>query len=172
MAAVRVLQIVGFKNSGKTTLALNLLKQAKSAGKMVAAIKHHGHGGPLELPKADADSMRLFEEGADCSIAYGDGVVQLHQRKQPAALEELIAFASVGKPDFILVEGFKEAPFEKIVLLRSAEDWVELQKLDHIVLAVAPEPLELDNTRMILQNDSKHLHSWFTNWMVADNESI
>lgn len=172
MAAVKVLQIVGFKNSGKTTLALNLLKQAKSEGKTVAAIKHHGHGGPLELPAADTDSMRLFEEGADCSIAYGSGVVQLHQRKNQATLDELVVFASMGNPDLILVEGFKEAPYEKIVLLRSAEDWLELQKLERIVLAVASEPLELDNTRVILQNDSKHLHSWFTNWMVSDNESI
>lgn len=172
MAAVKILQVVGFKNSGKTTLALNLLKQAKATGKTVAAIKHHGHGGPLELPKADTDSMRLFEEGADCSIAYGDGVVQMHQRKQSATIEELIAYASLGSPDLILVEGFKEAPFEKVVMLRSAEDWTELQKLEHIVLAVAPEPLELDNTRLILQNDSKHLQSWFTNWMEADHESI
>ncbi|MBF6632586.1 MAG: molybdopterin-guanine dinucleotide biosynthesis protein MobB, partial [Planococcus sp. (in: Bacteria)] len=42
MAALKVLQVVGFKNSGKTTLALNLLEQAKNKGKTVAFIKHHG----------------------------------------------------------------------------------------------------------------------------------
>lgn len=172
MAAVKVLQVVGFKNSGKTTLILNLLKQAKNKGKTVAFIKHHGHGGPLELPKTDTDSMRLFESGADCSIAYGDGVVQMHQRKQTATVEELIDHASLENPDLILVEGFKEAAFEKIILLRSAEDSLKLQKLQNIVLAIAPEELELDNIELILQNDNKQLQNWFANWMVINNEGI
>ena len=172
MAAIKVLQVVGFKNSGKTTLALNLLEQAKNKGKTVAFIKHHGHGGPLELPKADTDSMRLFESGADSSIVYGDGVVQTHQRRQTATVEELVDYASLGNPDLILVEGFKEAPFEKIVLLRSVEDSLKLQKLQNIVLAIATEELQLDNIELILQNDSKQLQNWFANWMVIDNESI
>ena len=172
MAAVKVLQVVGFKNSGKTTLILKLLNQAKNKGKTVAFIKHHGHGGPLELPKADTDSMRLFESGADSSIAYGDGVVQMHQRKQTATVEELVDYASLENPDLILVEGFKEATFEKIILLRSAEDSLKLQKLQNIVLAIAPEELELDNIELILQNDNKQLQNWFANWMVINNEGI
>ena len=173
MAAVKVLQVVGFKNSGKTTLTRNLLKLAISREISVSTIKHHGHGGSLELPAAETDSMRLFEEGADCSIAYGGGVVQLHQRKQEATLDELIVLASAGKPDLILVEGFKEADYEKIVLLRSAEDWLELQKLRHIVLAVTPEMMKLDKIPTVLQNDKEQVQSWFTNWMDGDrNESI
>lgn len=170
MAAVKVLQIVGFKNSGKTTLSLHLLKLAISHGISVSTIKHHGHGGALELPSQETDSMRLFEEGAACSIAYGDGVVQLHQRKQDATLDELIAFASAGKPDLILVEGFKEAGYEKVVLLRSAEDWLELKKLEHIVLAVTPEKMELVKIPVILHNDKRQIESWFTNWMDGDRD--
>src|SRR5699024_7164430 len=109
---------------------------------------------------------------ADCSIAYGDGIIQMHQQKQTATVEELVDYASLGNPDLILVEGFKEAPFEKIVLLRSVEDSLELQKLQNIVLAIAPEELQLDNIRLILQNDSKLLQNWFANWMVIDNEGI
>ncbi|WP_394121933.1 molybdopterin-guanine dinucleotide biosynthesis protein B [Planococcus donghaensis] len=173
MATVKVLQVVGFKNSGKTTLTLDLLKQAKNRGKTVSTIKHHGHGGSLELPSAQTDSMRSFEAGADCSIAFGGGVVQLHQRKQKATLDELIALASMGNPDLILVEGFKEADYEKIVLLRSAEDWVELQQLKQIALVVTQEILGLDKIPMVLQNDSKRMQSWFINWMDGDrNENI
>lgn len=168
MADIKILQIVGFKNSGKTTLALNLLKQAFSEGKTVSTIKHHGHGGSLELPNIETDSMRLFEEGAACSIAYGGGVVQLHQRTENATLDGLIALASTGEPDLILVEGFKEADYEKIVLLRSAEDWLELQNLSHILLAVTPVKMELDNTPVVLRNDDQQLNAWFTNWMDGD----
>src|SRR5690606_26636043 len=77
-------------------------------------IKHHGHGGPLELPKADTDSMRLLGSGADCSIAYGDGIIQMHQQKQTATVEELVDYASLGNPDLILVEGFKKRLLKKL----------------------------------------------------------
>ncbi|MDQ0427396.1 molybdopterin-guanine dinucleotide biosynthesis protein B [Planomicrobium stackebrandtii] len=173
MAAVRVLQVVGFKNSGKTTLMLDLLKQATQRGMAVSTVKHHGHGGALEMPSNETDSMRFFQKGASCSIVYGDGVVQIHQRKKQATLAELVAFASAENPELVLVEGFKEAHYEKIVLLRSAEDWLELQKLEHIALVIAPELLKLDNVPVILQNDSKKLYFWFTNWMDGDsNEGI
>ncbi|MBT2572193.1 molybdopterin-guanine dinucleotide biosynthesis protein B [Planococcus sp. ISL-110] len=169
MALVKVLQVVGFKNSGKTTLMLELLKQANQKGKTVSTIKHHGHGGALEMPAVETDSMRLFEKGAASSIAYGGGVVQWHQRKEKATLDELVALASLGDPELILVEGFKEADYEKIVLLRSVEDLLELQKLEHIALVIAPGMLKLDNIPVILQNDSKQLYSWFTKWMDGDN---
>jgi len=173
VAIVKVLQIVGYKNSGKTTLTLQLLKLAKSRGKTIAAIKHHGHGGALDMPSTKTDSMRHFERGADCSIAYGDGVIQMHQRKKEATLDDLVALAASGSPDIVLVEGFKEAHFEKIVLLNSADDWITLKKMKQIQLVVSPEAVELDNTRMILQNDSKQIATWFINWMDGDShESI
>lgn len=173
MAVVKVLQIVGFKKSGKTTLMLDLLKQATQRGITVSTVKHHGHGGALEMPSTNTDSMRFFEEGASCSIVFGEGVVQVHQRKKQATLAELVAFASAENPDLVLVEGFKEAQYEKIVLLRSAEDWLELQKLEHIALVIAPELLKLDKIPVVLQNDSSRVQSWFTNWMDGDrNESI
>lgn len=173
MAVVKVLQIVGFKNSGKTTLMLELLKQATHRGMTVSTVKHHGHGGALEMPPNDTDSMRFFQEGASGSIVYGDGVVQVHHRKKQAALPELVALASAENPDIVLVEGFKEASYEKIVLLRSAQDWLELQHMEHIALVIAPDALTLDNVPVILQNDSKQLNFWFTNWMDGDsNEGI
>lgn len=173
MEIVKVLQVVGFKNSGKTTLMLELLKQADQKGITVSTVKHHGHSGGLEMPSSDTDSMRFFEKGASCSIVFGDGVVQVHQRKQKATLAELVAFASAENPDLVLIEGFKDGPYEKIVLLRSAEDWLELQKLEQIALVIAPNMLKLDNVPVILQNDSKQLYFWFTNWMDGDsNEGL
>ncbi len=173
MAAVKVLQIVGYKNSGKTTLMLTLLKQAKRKGKTVSTIKHHGHGGALNMPSGKTDSVRQFSAGADCSIAYGGGIVQMHQRKQYATLNELIALASSENPELVLVEGFKEEAYEKIVLLNSKEDWITLQKLENVRLVISSEAVELDKIPVILQNDSKQLHSWFINWMDGDkHESI
>ncbi len=173
MATVKVLQIVGYKNSGKTTLLLQLLQQAQHHKKVVATIKHHGHNSELEMPNAYTDSMRQFSAGAACAIAYGNGMIQLHQRQPGATLDELIALAYNKKPEIILVEGFKEANYEKIVLLDSQDDWTTLQNLHHIRLVLSKKVLELDKVPLILQNDSKQIESWFTNWMDGDSgESI
>ncbi|ALS78662.1 molybdopterin-guanine dinucleotide biosynthesis protein B [Planococcus kocurii] len=173
METVKVLQVVGFKNSGKTTLVLDLLKQANDKGKSVSTIKRHGHDGELDMPQTETDSMRFFTEGANSSVVYGGGVIQLHQRKEQATLDELIVLTSLGHPDYIFIEGFKEARFEKVVLLRSADEWLQLQSLQHISLVITQEVIELDNIPVILQNDSKQLREWFTNWMDGDrNEGV
>ncbi len=39
-----ILQIVGYKKSGKTTLMRHIVSFLKSHGYTVATIKHHGHG--------------------------------------------------------------------------------------------------------------------------------
>lgn len=46
-----ILQIVGYQNSGKTTLMEKLIQALTYEGMKVATIKHHGHGGYPEVPK-------------------------------------------------------------------------------------------------------------------------
>ena len=45
MVNTTVFQIVGFKNSGKTTLIKNLIHLLTDQQIEVAVLKHHGHGG-------------------------------------------------------------------------------------------------------------------------------
>ncbi|GGO02036.1 molybdopterin-guanine dinucleotide biosynthesis protein B [Saccharibacillus kuerlensis] len=139
----RLLQIVGFKNSGKTTLTEMLLRRAIELGWITSAIKRHGHGGVPDLPPAGTDSSRLFETGAASSIVSGGGVMLLQGRQQPEESEGLDPLIRLTKayasPDLILIEGFKEEPYPKIVLLRSLEDWRELHRLNHIGLVVVAD---------------------------------
>lgn len=164
MGAVKVLQVVGFKNSGKTALLSRLLGIAKETGKAVSTIKHHGHGGAPEMPPESTDSQRFFEEGAKSSIVYGGGIIQLHQRKETASLDELVQLALPAGPDIILVEGFKEAGHEKIVLVRTKEDWEELKHLERIALVLVPEGLRLVGVEKAEQN-IQEIENWFLEWM-------
>ncbi|WKA54551.1 molybdopterin-guanine dinucleotide biosynthesis protein B [Planococcus shixiaomingii] len=173
MDAVKVLQVVGFKNSGKTALIEHLMGIAKENGKTVSTVKHHGHGGAPDMPSPTADSSRFFEHGAASSVVYGGGVIQLHQRKEEADLEELLEMASLAGPDVVFVEGFKEAPCDKIVLIRSEVDWEELKELKGIVLVVVPESLRMGGVGTVERNDLQQLKKWFLNWMEGEeDESI
>ena len=55
----KVFQIVGYQNSGKTTLMEKVISGAAEKGVRVAYIKHHGHGG---APDAK-DSTRHQQAG-------------------------------------------------------------------------------------------------------------
>lgn len=169
MDELKILQVVGFKDSGKTTLMLELIRQAAASGKRVAAVKHHGHAGALDMPPATTDSMRFFNGGAESAIVYGDGAIQQHVRKEGAAVEELVAMAANTGPDFIFIEGFKEAPYEKIVLLRSLSDWEELKSLSRIALFVAHEGVDVDASAVIGRNETDRITQWFADWLERNS---
>lgn len=67
-----ILQIIGYKNAGKTTLMSHAVSFLKSQGYKVATIKHHGHyDEDIQLQHTDVDHMKHFEAGADQSIVHG-----------------------------------------------------------------------------------------------------
>ncbi|HSJ37438.1 MAG TPA: molybdopterin-guanine dinucleotide biosynthesis protein B [Planococcus sp. (in: firmicutes)] len=169
MDEIRILQIVGFKNSGKTTLMLELIRLASIAGKRVATVKHHGHPDALDMPPATADSVRFFNEGAVSSVVSGGGTIQQLTRKEEPAVEELIAMAAQADTDFIFIEGFKEAPYEKIVLIRSENDWEELSSLKPIALVVAHEGVSVHNRNVVARHETAQITEWFMEWMERNS---
>lgn len=170
MEDIKILQVVGFKNSGKTTLLSRFVEMAVSAGKTVSAIKHHGHGGRLEMPAPETDSIRLFEKGAASSLAFGDGVVQMHVKEKEEDLDKFIGFSRLADPDFIFIEGFKGADFPKIVLVRSPEDWRELKKLSNIELVIVHKGVELADANTMELDDQSKIDNFFEKWMEGEGK--
>lgn len=66
----KILQIVGYQNSGKTTLMEQLIKRATTEGLRVGTIKHHGHGG-VPMIEASKDSSRHELAGASVTAVEG-----------------------------------------------------------------------------------------------------
>ncbi len=122
MGIMKTLHVVGYKNSGKTTLITRWVRLLKNRGFSVAVLKHHGHGGQPAMPDSTTDTMQFFDNGADVSIVAGGGAVQLLLNEEPE-FTELKILATIGKPDILLIEGYKNEQGEKVVLLRDAEDW-------------------------------------------------
>ncbi|AXF56938.1 molybdopterin-guanine dinucleotide biosynthesis protein B [Salicibibacter kimchii] len=118
----RVLQVVGYKNSGKTTLMEELVEVLSARGISVAALKHHGHGGTPVSPELSTDSERFFQAGAMASAVEGDGVLRLSAAHDEWSLGQLLRIQAGFGPDVILVEGWKHAGYPKVVLLRGRED--------------------------------------------------
>src|SRR5690625_1491887 len=106
MGSVKTLHVVGFKNSGKTTLINRWIRLLKKNDYTVSVLKHHGHGAKLAMPDETKDSMQYLKSGADVSLVAGGGNTQ-HMINHEASFSELKQLALWNQPDVLLIEGYK-----------------------------------------------------------------
>ncbi|EAC3045809.1 TPA: molybdopterin-guanine dinucleotide biosynthesis protein B [Listeria monocytogenes] len=111
MAAI--LQIIGFKNSGKTTLLNALIRASRKENYTVSAIKHDAHD--FSVDHAGTDSYSFQESGAEAVV--------IANSRQYAVMEQTgidlkTAIQKLPESDIVLIEGYKEGPFPKIILVR------------------------------------------------------
>lgn len=134
MAVVKkpiVLQVVGYQNSGKTTLVKKIIENLAARNFSVATIKHHGHGGKPDMIE-NKDSSEHISAGALASLVEGDGRLLLQGEKPTWTISEQLAILSPLHPDIIIIEGYKNEDYPKIVILRTIEDRVLLERLSNI----------------------------------------
>jgi molybdopterin-guanine dinucleotide biosynthesis protein B len=134
---LRVIGIVGYKNSGKTTLTHALARELTRRAHEVAVIKHTPHH--LDLPGKDTAILGDAVSQVGFISPQESGVFW----KKPLSLENIIPYLEA---DVLLVEGFKaEKTFPKIVCLRGEpEDRGLFDGLAICTVGPAPEGHELD----------------------------
>ena len=115
---MRVIGVIGYKKSGKTTLTLKLTNELIKRGYKVAVIKHINE----DLDLANSDTSKYKEILTQvAAITPKESVIFLKNKKN---LGEIIKYFEA---DIILIEGFKkEKTFPKIVCLREESEKVEL----------------------------------------------
>ena len=134
---MRTVGIVGYKNSGKTTLARALAKELVKRGHRVAAVKHSSEG--MDFLEKDTARLREFADRVGFISPLESGVFW----KKPLSLENIAPYLEA---DILLVEGFKaEKTFPKIVCLRGKLDDQDLfDGLAICAVGPAPEGHKLD----------------------------
>ncbi|EKF1560785.1 molybdopterin-guanine dinucleotide biosynthesis protein B [Listeria monocytogenes] len=108
-----ILQIIGFKNSGKTTLLNALIRASRKENYTVSAIKHDAHD--FSVDHVGTDSYSFQESGAEAVV--------IANSRQYAVMEQTgidlkTAIQKLPESDIVLIEGYKEGPFPKIILIR------------------------------------------------------
>ncbi len=166
-ARIKTLHIVGFKNSGKTTLVKRWIALLKNQGLNVAVIKHHGHGASLAMPDEHKDSVQYLLSGADASLVSGGGKTQYIVNK-PLNFSQLIYLAALENPDVILVEGYKQETGDKVVLLRDDDDWDELCQLSGIQLVVGELSENIRFPSVPSRTHGARLDEWLLKWMKTE----
>lgn len=126
-----VVQVVGYKKTGKTTLVCRLVEHFSSIGLRVAVIKHDAHDFEPDVP--GTDSWKHRHAGAHWTAVVSPGRTAFFEERG-TELEELLL--RMKEADLILVEGFKRKAYPKLVLIQSEEHLSILDELESVMAVI------------------------------------
>lgn len=134
-----VVGIVGWKNSGKTTLVTRLVSEFTRRGVRVATVKHAHHD--FRIDDGETDSARHRRAGAGQVAVVSSSrwalITELAGAPEPRLADVLGALAGC---DLVLVEGYKSEPIAKIEVRRSAaREQRPLSADDPAIFAIATD---------------------------------
>lgn len=135
----KVFGISGWKNSGKTGLAVRIVTELTARGYRVSTIKHAHHD--FDIDKVGADSWRHRNAGAhEVTIVSGTRFAIMHElRGAPEpSFEDILA--RIAPCDLVLIEGYKYEPVPKIeARRRDAAKTEPLAPNDPHIIAIAAD---------------------------------
>ncbi len=135
---MKLFGIVGWKNSGKTTLVARLVTDLKSRGFSVSTMKHAHHAFDLDQPGRDTYKHR--EAGAQEVVISSSrrwAIMHELQRDENYTLDDLLA--KMQPVDIVLVEGFKSNAHPKIETHRSQSEMPLVSAENKTIIAVASD---------------------------------
>ncbi len=120
MTNAHVICIVGSgRHVGKTTVLIEILEEMKRRGLAVGTVKHIG--GHSEFDFSNKDTAKHIQAGSIATIAVTSSATIAIRKDLPNTLEA--ALEQMPKElDYILVEGFKQSEYPKIVVTRSSSE--------------------------------------------------
>lgn len=108
---MKIIQVTGRSNSGKTTLIRRLIPELKKKGS-VGVIKHLAdHEYILEKSK---DTTGFYDAGAEISAGIDSDKSVIAIRNN--SLDTILALFRMQGIEYAIIEGFKDRPFKKIVV--------------------------------------------------------
>ncbi|WP_374646230.1 molybdopterin-guanine dinucleotide biosynthesis protein B [Tabrizicola sp.] len=152
---MRVYGVIGWKNSGKTSLMERLVAEITRRGFSVSTVKHVHHSVDLDQP--GKDSFRHRAAGArEVVLASADRFALMVEHRGPEP-ELPAVLARLAPVDLVLVEGYKRDAHRKVEVWRAETGQALIQPQDPLVRAVAtdaaiavPVPvLDLNDTRAV-----------------------
>lgn len=135
----RIFGIAGWKNSGKTGLAVRLVTELTARGYRISTIKHAHHD--FDIDKVGADSFRHRQAGAhEVTIVSGTRYAIMHELRGAPEPSLTDVLARLAPCDLVLIEGYKREPVPKIEARRlEANNREPLAPTDPYILAIAAD---------------------------------
>lgn len=135
---MRIAGIVGWHDSGKTTLVVELVAELTARGYRVSTVKHAHHVFDVDTP--GKDSWKHRESGAtEVMVGSSTRWALMHELRgdDEPSTRELVA--RMSPVDLVLVEGFKHEDHEKIEVYRQGLDDPPHALRDPNIIALADD---------------------------------
>ena len=116
---MRIISIVGLKNTGKTSLTGKIIKELTNRDFKVASIKHSHH--QMEMDHEGTDTYKQMEAGSDFVVGIG-GRTYFNINERLDLERILFLIKLIENPDFVVIEGFKAYPYAKIATCEEVKD--------------------------------------------------
>ncbi|MEG0640961.1 MAG: molybdopterin-guanine dinucleotide biosynthesis protein B [Clostridium sp.] len=114
---IPIISVVGFSNSGKTTLLVKIIKEIKKRGYKVAIIKHHSHD--FDIDHEGKDTYLHAKAGADTVVISSPTKYAIVSKvEDEKTIDELAK--NIKDVDIIITEGYKSGNKPKIEVFRKA----------------------------------------------------
>jgi molybdopterin-guanine dinucleotide biosynthesis adapter protein len=134
---MRVYGIIGWKNSGKTSLMERLVSEITGRGFSVSTVKHVHHAVDLDQP--GKDTFRHRQAGArEVVLASADRFALMVEHRGPEP-DLAAVLARLAPVDLVLVEGYKRDSHQKVEVWRAETGQPLIQTGDPLVRAVATD---------------------------------
>jgi molybdopterin-guanine dinucleotide biosynthesis protein B len=146
-----ILQIVGYQNSGKTTVITNLLENIVKKEIRTGVIKHHGHNDDLSFHDSGKDTERHRNAGAIVTTITSANHTFLSSNEM-IPLKKAIEIYKILDVECLLIEGYKQIQYPRVVLCKNIEDVTLINDSTNIIAVISEEA--------ILKNDSIPFYLW------------
>lgn len=123
---MKIVSIVGRKDSGKTSLTVKIIEELTRRGYKVGSIKHSHH--QLDMDRENTDTWRHKQAGSQTVV--GIGATSYFNVCEDLDLDRLLFIMKVLNPvDFVVIEGFKRYDYPKIA---TTEDVVDDKTIEYV----------------------------------------
>ena len=128
---MKIVSIVGKKNTGKTSLTVKVISELTKRGYNVASIKHSHHS--IEMDKENTDTWKHKQAGANLVVGVGSTTF-FNARKEHDLNRILYLIKHFDEFDFVIIEGYKSYNYPKIITSPNVRDEYTIKEVNSFTI--------------------------------------
>ena len=139
---MKIIGVVGWKNTGKTTLIEKLINEFNNRNLTVSTIKHSHHN--FSVDRQGTDSFRHFNAGAKETILASEKKwIKFSRQMSDPKLNLDFLIEQIIPVDIVVVEGFKSSDHKKIEVVDLMSERKPLYETDKTICGLIINQLNI-----------------------------
>ena len=144
---MKIIGVVGWKNSGKTTLIEKLINEFNQRSLTVSTIKHSHHN--FSIDNRGKDSFRHFNAGTKETILTSEKKwIKFSRQLGDSKLNLPYLITQITPVDIVIVEGFKDSDHIKVEVVNGLNDRKPLYETDRTICGIITNQQKIQNSAL------------------------